>query len=112
MPLRAVMDTNVLYAALRSQSGASFVLLDRLLHGEWTAVVSNHLVHESLDTGSTAGFHHWVSVRNGAIPCRNPHPTRRIGVRRSCARHGYGAGDGFPSTKAGEAESSAGFMAA
>jgi putative PIN family toxin of toxin-antitoxin system len=46
MPLRAVMDTNVLYAALRSRLGASFELLRRLRHGEWTAVVSNHLVHE------------------------------------------------------------------
>jgi putative PIN family toxin of toxin-antitoxin system len=40
------MDTNVLYAALRSRLGASFELFRRLRHGEWTAVVSNHLVHE------------------------------------------------------------------
>jgi len=46
MPLRAVMDTNVLYAALDSRLGASFELLRRLRAGEWTAVVSNHLVHE------------------------------------------------------------------
>lgn len=46
MPLRAVMDTNVLYAALHSQLGASFEILRRLRGGEWTAVVSNHLIHE------------------------------------------------------------------
>jgi predicted nucleic acid-binding protein len=46
MPLRAVMDTNVLYAAFRSRLGASFEVFRRLRLGEWTAVVSNHLVHE------------------------------------------------------------------
>jgi putative PIN family toxin of toxin-antitoxin system len=46
MPLRAVMDTNVLYAALYSRLGASFEILCRLRAGEWTAVVSNHLIHE------------------------------------------------------------------
>ena len=46
MPLRAVMDTNVLYAALRSSAGASFALFRRLRQGDWTAVVSNHLLFE------------------------------------------------------------------
>jgi putative PIN family toxin of toxin-antitoxin system len=46
MPPRAVMDTNVLYAALRSRLGASFELFQRLLRGEWKPVVSNHLIHE------------------------------------------------------------------
>ena len=46
MPVRAVMDTNVLYAAFRSRLGASFEVFSRLRHGEWTAVLSNHLVHE------------------------------------------------------------------
>ena len=46
MPLRAVMDTNVLYSAFRSRLGASFELFNRLCRGEWTAIVSNHLVHE------------------------------------------------------------------
>ena len=40
------MDTNVLYAAFRSRLGASFEVFRRLRLGEWTAVVSNHLVHE------------------------------------------------------------------
>ena len=43
---RAVMDTNVLYAAFRSRLGASFELFHRLRQDEWRAVVSNHLVHE------------------------------------------------------------------
>lgn len=46
MQLRAVMDTNVLYSAFRSSLGASFELFQRLCHGEWTAVISNHLVYE------------------------------------------------------------------
>ena len=46
MKLRAVMDTNVLYAAFRSRLGASFELFQRLRHGEWIAVVSNHLIYE------------------------------------------------------------------
>jgi predicted nucleic acid-binding protein len=40
------MDTNVLIAALRSHRGASFELFKRLLAGEWTAVISNHLLFE------------------------------------------------------------------
>lgn len=44
--LRAVMDTNVLYAAFRSTNGASFEVFRRLRIGEWAAVLSNHLVHE------------------------------------------------------------------
>lgn len=46
MPLRAVMDTNVLYTAFRSRLGASFEVFRRLRLGEWTAMLSNHLVHE------------------------------------------------------------------
>ena len=44
--IRAVLDTNVLYAAFRSRLGASFEVFQRLRHDEWRAVVSNHLVHE------------------------------------------------------------------
>ena len=46
MPPRAVMDTNVLYTAFRSSAGASFALFRRLRLGDWTAVVSNHLIFE------------------------------------------------------------------
>ena len=42
--VRAVMDTNVLVAALRSRHGASFEVLRRLRLGQWTAVLSNHLL--------------------------------------------------------------------
>jgi putative PIN family toxin of toxin-antitoxin system len=44
--VRAVLDTNVLVAALRSRRGASFQILLRLRHGQWTAVLSNHLLYE------------------------------------------------------------------
>lgn len=40
------MDTNVLVAAFRSRHGASFEIFRRLRLGEWTAVVSNHLLFE------------------------------------------------------------------
>jgi len=43
---RAVMDTNVLYAAFYSTTGASFEIFRRLRLGEWTAMLSNHLIHE------------------------------------------------------------------
>lgn len=43
---RAVMDTNVLYAALRSSTGASHEVLRRLRAGEWTLLLSNTVVTE------------------------------------------------------------------
>jgi putative PIN family toxin of toxin-antitoxin system len=43
---RAVLDTNVLIAAFRSKLGGSFEVFRRLRRGEWTAVVSNHLLFE------------------------------------------------------------------
>ena len=45
-PLRAVMDTNVLYAGLRSELGWSYAVFMALRHGRWMAVLSNHLIHE------------------------------------------------------------------
>ena len=44
--LRAVMDTNVLYSALRSRLGHSFTVFVALRQERWRAVISNHLVHE------------------------------------------------------------------
>jgi putative PIN family toxin of toxin-antitoxin system len=44
--LRAVLDTNVLVAAFRSKTGASFEVFRRLRLAEWTAVLSNHLIYE------------------------------------------------------------------
>ncbi len=44
--MRAVMDTNVLVSAFRSRQGASFEIFRRLRLGEWTTVVSNHLLFE------------------------------------------------------------------
>jgi predicted nucleic acid-binding protein len=40
------MDTNVLVAAFRSRTGASFEIFQRLRRDEWTAVLSNHLIFE------------------------------------------------------------------
>lgn len=45
--LRAVLDANVLYSALRSSLGASFEILLALSHGRWRAILSNHLLHEN-----------------------------------------------------------------
>ena len=44
--LRAVMDTNVLVAGLRSRLGASYELLLQLRAGQWTLVLSNTLAGE------------------------------------------------------------------
>lgn len=44
--LRAVLDTNVLVAGLRSPSGASFELLRQLREGHWTLVLSNTVASE------------------------------------------------------------------
>ena len=44
--LRAVLDTNVLVAAFRSKTGASFEIFRQLRIGAWTPILSNHLVHE------------------------------------------------------------------
>src|ERR1041385_3659856 len=46
MPPRAVMDTNVLYAGLRSRRGASFQILDGLWRRQWTLVLSNTVLTE------------------------------------------------------------------
>lgn len=40
------MDTNVIVSALRSRNGASFEILRRLRVGEWTTIISNHLLFE------------------------------------------------------------------
>ena len=44
--LRAVVDTNVIYAALYSKTGASSQLLDSLVDGRWKLVLSNTLCAE------------------------------------------------------------------
>lgn len=43
---RAVLDTNILVAAFRSRRGASYEVFRRLRQGDWTAVLSNHLLFE------------------------------------------------------------------
>ena len=44
--MRAVLDTNVLFAGLRSRRGASFVILDALWQGKWKLVLSNTVLTE------------------------------------------------------------------
>ena len=44
--LRAMLDTNILLAALWSQTGASHQILRELLAGKWIAAIENHLVTE------------------------------------------------------------------
>ena len=44
--LRAVLDTNVVFSALRSRLGWSFEVFLALRQDRWRAVVSNHLLHE------------------------------------------------------------------
>ena len=44
--MRAVMDTNVLVSAFRSQSGASYELLRLLREARWTLVLSNTVLGE------------------------------------------------------------------
>ena len=44
--IRAVLDTNVLLAALRSRQGASFEIISRYRHGEFALLISNTVVSE------------------------------------------------------------------
>jgi predicted nucleic acid-binding protein len=44
--LRAVLDTNVIDAALRSRAGASYELLWQLSEGRWKLVLCNTLCTE------------------------------------------------------------------
>lgn len=61
--LRAILDTNILLAALWSPSGASHQIFRELLDGKRTVVVENHLITEydevlkrhALDLGMTLG---------------------------------------------------------
>jgi putative PIN family toxin of toxin-antitoxin system len=46
MPSRAVLDTNVVYAGLRSQRGASFAILEALWQGKWKLILSNTVLTE------------------------------------------------------------------
>ncbi len=43
---RAVLDANVILAALLSRRDAAFEILGRLRRGEWRLVLSNHLLLE------------------------------------------------------------------
>ena len=44
--IRAVMDTNVVVAALRSTEGASYEIVQALRCGKWRCLLNNHLLLE------------------------------------------------------------------
>jgi predicted nucleic acid-binding protein len=44
--IRAVLDTNVLLAALRSRNGASFEIVSRFLKHEFVLVIGNTVLTE------------------------------------------------------------------
>ena len=44
--IRAVLDTNVILAAMLSNRGAAFEILQKLRRGKWRLVLSNHLLLE------------------------------------------------------------------
>jgi len=44
--MRAVLDTNVLVAGLRSRQGAAHEILRRLARQQWTLVLSNNVLTE------------------------------------------------------------------
>lgn len=46
MPTRAVMDTNILHAGLRSKRGASYQVLEALWARRWTLVLSQTVLTE------------------------------------------------------------------
>jgi predicted nucleic acid-binding protein len=66
--LRAVMDTNVLYAGLRSRGGASYELLVRLRAGEWTLLLSNTVATEYQE----------ILLREAAVLDITPEETGRL----------------------------------
>lgn len=61
--MRAVMDANVLVAALRSRSGASFELVRLLREGRWTLVLSSTVLGE---------YHKILHREGGALGLSQP----------------------------------------
>jgi putative PIN family toxin of toxin-antitoxin system len=61
--MRAVMDTNVLVAALRSRRGASFEVVRLLREGRWTLVLSNTVLGE---------YHEVLHRESGAFGLSQP----------------------------------------
>lgn len=58
--LEAVLDTNVLVAALRSQRGAAFLLLEGLQKGLWRSVISVSLALEYEAVLKRPAFSGWI----------------------------------------------------
>jgi hypothetical protein len=97
--IRAVLDTNVILAALLSRRGASFELLQRLRRGEWRLVLSNHLLleyEEILKRNAAALSRRWKMWTAFSMPSVSapiafccPQPSHRVcpmpTMNRSCA---------------------------
>ncbi|HTB63371.1 MAG TPA: putative toxin-antitoxin system toxin component, PIN family [Opitutales bacterium] len=60
--MRAVLDTSVLVAALRSRRGASFELLRRLRAGEWKLILSNTVLAEYEEVLKRESPAFWLST--------------------------------------------------
>lgn len=60
--MRALLDANVLIAALLSRTGAPAQLLGRWLEGEFELVVTEHLLHELRATLARPKFRHLPDV--------------------------------------------------
>src|SRR6266404_673871 len=52
---RAILDTNVILAAMRSQTGASYRLLLTIGHAQWQSVVTPALMYEYEDVARRPG---------------------------------------------------------
>lgn len=59
-PLQAVLDTNVLVAALRSRRGASFELLRLVADGRWQLHLSTALLLEYEEIARREAQHFWI----------------------------------------------------
>ncbi|HZQ47177.1 MAG TPA: PIN domain-containing protein [Verrucomicrobiae bacterium] len=65
---RVILDTNVVVAAMRSRTGASFRLLATIGHAQWQSVVTPALMYEYED----------VTRRPGAAPGLSPQDITNI----------------------------------
>jgi len=59
---RVILDTNVILAAMRSKTGASYRLLMTIGHAQWQSVVTPALMYEYED----------VARRPGTVPGLTP----------------------------------------
>lgn len=68
--MRFVLDTNVLVAAMRSQLGASHVLLTTLPLADWELVLSVPVYLEYRDVLNRPGLTRWLTSTDVVAVCR------------------------------------------